>query len=114
MDLHIPSSTLLSPILALVQSKVCADMGDFSLFWIHLGDPLVKNEDPTDLPRAFFVSYLIVSPMVYNSDRCSLKGEPANFFIGLFDSPNYDIIWTDDENLIDWLIKVKNFGELSH
>ena len=30
-----------------------------------------------------------------------LKGEFANFFIGLSDAPKYDIIWTENENLIE-------------
>ena len=30
-----------------------------------------------------------------------LKGEFANFFIGLSDASKYDIVWTENENLIN-------------
>ena len=62
-----------------------------------------------------FLIVTIVSSIVYNSlySRTTtqtskilykikyLKGEFTNFFIGLYDGPKYDFIWTKNENLMD-------------
>ena len=36
--------------------------------------------------------------------RKSLKGEFVNFFFGRSDAPKYDIIWSENESLIDRFI----------
>ena len=43
---------------------------------------------------------------------CLLKGEFANFFIGCSDASKYDIIWTEDGDVIDrFLPEILSFKE---
>ena len=45
-----------------------------------------------------------VNVEIYAQIQSSLKREFTNFFIGLYGAPDYDINWTENENLIDIFI----------